>query len=52
MDNRKKWDGGTVRKKNGAGVHQITVAGKAGGFGWNEAGVELYKTPTGYFWHA
>jgi hypothetical protein len=49
MDDGKKWVGGTVGKKKGAGVHQFTVAGKGGDFGWNDKGVELYMTLRGCF---
>ena len=49
MDNADKWNGGTVGKKKGEGVHKFTVCGKGGGFGWNDEGIELYKTLRGCF---
>ena len=41
--------GGTVGKKKGEGVHKFTDRGKGGSFGWNDKGIELYKTLRGYF---
>ena len=49
MDNAGKWDGGTVGKKKGEGVHKFTVCGKGVFFGWNDKGIELYKTLRGCF---
>ena len=49
IDNTGKWNGETVGKQKGEGVHKFTVCGKAGGFGWNDKGLELYKTLRGCF---
>ena len=38
-----------MEKRRENGVHKFTVCGKGGLFGWNDKGIEPYKTLRGYF---
>ena len=44
-----KWNRGSGGRKKKTGVHKFTVCEKGGCFGWNDKGVELYKTLRGCF---